>query len=124
MGSSSPGTPSAPRPNTARARRTTPARALAHRAPAHSRKTVGRKTASAAIIASEKKGSPSSTAMARCSAIINASNTFFARRLSSANGNATCVSTVPYVTTSTSSPCPASIPEIPGHGENDSSCNG
>lgn len=59
------------------------------------RKFVGRKTASAVIIASEKNGSPSRNAIERCSQIIATSSTFFSRRLKSVNGNATCTITVP-----------------------------
>ena len=56
---------------------------------------VGRKTASAAIIASEKNGRPSRTAMQACSSIIATSSTFFTRRLNRVKGKATCTITVP-----------------------------
>ena len=65
------------------------------RAESQVRKFVGRKTASAAIIASEKNGSPSRNAIERCSQIIATSSTFFSRRLKSVNGKATCTITVP-----------------------------
>ncbi len=48
-----------------------------------------------AIMAREKNGSPSRTAIPMCSPIITTSSTFFARRLRSANGKATCTITVP-----------------------------
>ena len=72
--------------------------------PSQTRKTVGRNTASAAIIAIEKNGSPSSTAIDRCSTIISTSRVFFTRLLNSVKGKATCTITVPYVMIRTINP--------------------
>ncbi len=85
-------------------------------APTHTKNTVGRNTASAAIIAREKNGNPSSTAIPACSSIIAPSSTFLIRRLNTVNGNATCTATVPYDSSITSVPLPATTDDSSGHG--------
>ncbi|CAM5269231.1 hypothetical protein STENM223S_02546 [Streptomyces tendae] len=84
---------------------------------ARHRKDVGRKTASAAIVAEGEEGQSSTTAITACSRIMKPSRTFLTRRLNSVNGKATCTTTVTYVTSITRVPLAVSSPASDGQGE-------